>query len=104
MGRTSPNKNRKKQEAKAQGISQTLADEYDVNRTTLWCWVQDAKRVEVAAKEKPNKTFVTEGKRGPKPRFLAMDRRLLNWVIEMRANKSRCKKIELYGWWILGNI
>ncbi|KAF4132290.1 hypothetical protein GN958_ATG18523 [Phytophthora infestans] len=79
MGRTSPNKNRKKHEAvqaaKAQGINQTLADELVVNRTTLWRWAQDAKRVEVAAKEKPSKTFVTEGKRGPKPRFLAMDRR-----------------------------
>ncbi|KAI9981414.1 hypothetical protein PInf_009166 [Phytophthora infestans] len=35
--------NRKKHEAvqaaKSQGISQTLADEYDVKRTTLWRWV-----------------------------------------------------------------
>ncbi|KAF4144018.1 hypothetical protein GN958_ATG06780 [Phytophthora infestans] len=76
MGGTLLNKNRKRykavQAAKTQEISQTLADEYDV---TLWRWIQDAKRVEVAAKKKPNKTFAIEDKRGPKPRLLAMDRR-----------------------------
>ncbi|KAE9168112.1 hypothetical protein PF004_g28604 [Phytophthora fragariae] len=98
MPKTRPKKNWKKHKAveaaKAPGVSQELAATFGVHRATLWRWVRAEEAIAAAAKTIPSKTYVSRGTRGVKPRYPEMDTRLLQWVIEMRKNKSRCVTTE----------
>ncbi|KAE8966889.1 hypothetical protein PR001_g28263 [Phytophthora rubi] len=90
-----PHLNRQKsqaiEEANLRGVSSELAAKYNIHRTTLYRWVKGQVAIKAA---RPTKTFAVDTKRGPAITYPELEKRLLEWVTDMRRNRSKCVTTE----------
>ncbi|KAE9262701.1 hypothetical protein PF008_g32531, partial [Phytophthora fragariae] len=95
-----PHLNRQKslaiEEANLRGVSSELAAKYKIHRTTLYRWVKGQVAIKAA---RPTKTFAVDTKRGPAITYPELEKRvfirwLLEWVTDMRRNRSKCVTTE----------
>ncbi|KAF4042412.1 Tc5 transposase DNA-binding domain [Phytophthora infestans] len=68
------------------GVSTSLASENKCHRSTLYRWTKRRQDIEAAA---AGSTTILQGRRGPKVAFPDLEKKLLDWVRDMRKNKVR---------------
>ncbi|KAF4146751.1 DDE superfamily endonuclease [Phytophthora infestans] len=68
------------------GVSTSLASENKCHRSTLYRWTKRRQDIEAAA---AGSTTILQGRRGPKVAFPELEKKLLDWVRDMRKNKVR---------------
>ncbi|KAG3248590.1 hypothetical protein PI124_g6751 [Phytophthora idaei] len=71
-------------------VTEELAAKYGVYRATLWRWAKTEVQVNEAQRTKREKKMMSKAKRGVKLLFPLLEARLLEWLPDMRKNKSMC--------------